>query len=176
MKIYSTFSYTTVKVSGRVSTLYLDRDALILHSRSPNCRRICWGTFVTHRNRNFDHQVNFSCSSNRCRNSERLRMPTLPRKGSYNRYRTNSAAISRLSWHLRLHSLAIASSWQKDTNYFYQVENVTGVAIVSFCVSLFIVLLGVLYYMRISRAQYARLRGESDGTNALSEASFDLLV
>lgn len=72
--------------------------------------------------------------------------------------------------------LAIASSWQKDYNYFYQVENVTAVAIVSFCVSLFIVLLGGLYYMRISRAQYARLRGESDGTNALSEASFDLLV
>lgn len=72
--------------------------------------------------------------------------------------------------------LAITSSWQKDQNYFYQVENVTGVAIVSFCVSLFMVIAGGLYYMRISRAQYARLRGESDGTNALSEASFNLLL
>jgi hypothetical protein len=72
--------------------------------------------------------------------------------------------------------LAITSSWQKDQNYFYQVENVTGVAIVSFCVSLFMVVAGGLYYMRISRAQYARLRGESNGTHALSEASFNLLI
>ncbi|KAL3770460.1 LOW QUALITY PROTEIN: hypothetical protein ACHAW5_001214 [Stephanodiscus triporus] len=77
-----------------------------------------------------------------------------PRKGSYNRYRTNSAAISRLSWHLRLHSLAIASSWQKDYNYFYQVENDGCCDCVILCVSIHSVI-GVLYYMRISRAQYA---------------------
>jgi hypothetical protein len=71
---------------------------------------------------------------------------------------------------------AITSSWQKDQNYFYQVENTTGVAIVSFCVSLFIVLAGGLYYMRISRAQYARLRDESDATHAPIGASFNLLV
>jgi hypothetical protein len=71
---------------------------------------------------------------------------------------------------------AITSSWQKDHNYFYQVENVTGVAIVSFCVSLLIALAGGLYYARISRAQYVRLIGESDGTHAPIEASFNLLV
>mmetsp|Transcript_5482 Transcript_5482/g.12509 ORF Transcript_5482/g.12509 Transcript_5482/m.12509 type:complete len:257 (-) Transcript_5482:80-850(-) len=78
--------------------------------------------------------------------------------------------------------LMITSSWQRSNKeqYFYQGGNdVTGVAIVSFCVSLFIVLTGGLHYMCSSRAQYARLRGESGngGNNsALSEASFGLLL
>ena len=71
---------------------------------------------------------------------------------------------------------AITSSWQKDENYFYRVENVAGVAIVSFCVSLLIVMAGGLYYARISRAQYGRLIDESDGAHAPTETSFNLLV
>ncbi|KAL7538872.1 hypothetical protein ACHAXR_008843 [Thalassiosira sp. AJA248-18] len=76
--------------------------------------------------------------------------------------------------------LMITSSWQRGhkDQYFYQGENVTGVAIMSFCVSLCIVLAGGLYYFFSSRAQYARLRGESGsgGNSALSETSFGLLA
>ena len=38
-------------------------------------------------------------------------------------------------------------------------------------------IVGILYYMRISHVDYARLRGESDSANAMiSEGSFALLV
>lgn len=77
--------------------------------------------------------------------------------------------------------MMVTSSWQRSHNeqYFYQGGgSVTTVAIVSFCVSLFIVMMGGLYYMFSSRAQYARLRGESgsEGKGASSEASFGLLL
>lgn len=76
--------------------------------------------------------------------------------------------------------LIVTSSWQRShtERYFYQGGSVTGVAIMSFCVSLLIVLAGGLYYMFSSRAQYARLRAESGsgGNSALSEASFGLLL
>jgi hypothetical protein len=74
--------------------------------------------------------------------------------------------------------MAISSSWQKEDNYFYnQGGNDSRVAIASLCVSWFIMLVGILYYMRISHVQYARLRGDDDGANAMiSEGSFALLV
>ena len=62
--------------------------------------------------------------------------------------------------------LMITSSWQRSHKEQYLNDggnNVTVVAIVSFCVSLFIVGLGGLYYFFISRAQYKRLQGESSG-------------
>ncbi|KAL9186540.1 hypothetical protein ACHAXT_005778 [Thalassiosira profunda] len=77
--------------------------------------------------------------------------------------------------------LTITSSWQRGhkEQYFYQGESVTGVAAVSFGVSLLIVAMGGLFYWLRSRAQYARLQGDSgsNGNNsALSEASFGLLL
>ena len=77
--------------------------------------------------------------------------------------------------------LLITSSWQRSNNeaYFNQGGDVTDVAILSFCTSLCIVLAGFAYYMISSRAQYARLRGESgDGgdTGASLDASFGLLL
>ena len=62
--------------------------------------------------------------------------------------------------------LMITSSWQRSHKEQYLNDggnNVTVVAIVSFCVSFFIVGLGGLYYFFISRAQYKRLQGESSG-------------
>jgi hypothetical protein len=78
--------------------------------------------------------------------------------------------------------MMITSSWQRShkEQYFYQGGSVTGVAGVSFCVSLGIVLTGGLYYRFSSRAQYARLarlQQESGlGGRLLSEASFGLLL
>mmetsp|Transcript_25334 Transcript_25334/g.43257 ORF Transcript_25334/g.43257 Transcript_25334/m.43257 type:complete len:393 (-) Transcript_25334:129-1307(-) len=76
--------------------------------------------------------------------------------------------------------MIITSSWQRShkEQYFYHGGNVTGLGILSFCVSLLIVLAGGVYYMVASKAQYARLRGEpgSSSRSALSEASFGLLL
>jgi len=78
--------------------------------------------------------------------------------------------------------LMITSSWQRghSEQYFYQTDNisVTGVAIMSSIVSLVFVLAGGIYYTVTSRAQYARLRGEtgSGGNSAVSEARFGLLL
>ena len=74
--------------------------------------------------------------------------------------------------------MAISSSWQKEDNYFYnQGGNDSRIAIASLCVSWFIMIVGVLYYMRISHVQYARLRGDCNGEHAMiSEGSFALLV
>jgi len=79
--------------------------------------------------------------------------------------------------------LMITSSWQRShtEQYFYQGNNdVTGVAIASLCASFFIVMVGALLYLLSSRAQYARLRGESrsdsGGSGAFLESNFGLLL
>jgi len=76
--------------------------------------------------------------------------------------------------------LLVTSSWQRSNNeaYLGQGNNLTGVAVLSFCASLFMVLAGGLYYTFSSRAQYARLRGGSGSgvSSVLSEASFGFLL
>ncbi len=78
--------------------------------------------------------------------------------------------------------LMVTSSWQRGNTgrFFYQQgENVSAVAIASFCVSLAFVFAGGAYYFVASKAQYKRLQGAealSGGNSALSEASFGLLL
>ena len=77
--------------------------------------------------------------------------------------------------------MMITDSWKRShkEQYFNQGGNVSGAAILSLCVSSLIVLAGGLYYFFMSRAQYARLRGESSsrsGNNALADMSFGLLT
>jgi len=62
--------------------------------------------------------------------------------------------------------LMITSSWQRSNKeqYFNDAGgDISVIAIISFCASFFIVLLGGLYYFSLSRAQYKRLRGSSSG-------------
>lgn len=104
MKIYSRYSYTIVRASDQVR-----------YGFGSSCTYFCialslrltfffgWG-LATLRNHNLDREVDVSRSSNRRRDPKRIRMSTRPREGSDNWARTDSAAISRFSWHLRLRS------------------------------------------------------------------------
>ena len=62
--------------------------------------------------------------------------------------------------------LMITSSWQRSNKeqYFNDAGgDISVIAIISFCASFFIVLLGGLYYFFLSKAQYKRLRGTNSG-------------
>jgi hypothetical protein len=73
--------------------------------------------------------------------------------------------------------LMIGWSSQRGFNNFYQEEHVTSIALLSFGVSLFLVIGGGWFYRRCSQAQYARLRNESEiGGSDASVTSFGLMV
>ena len=75
--------------------------------------------------------------------------------------------------------LMITSSWQRShkEQYFYQNNNISGVALASFGTALFIVVAGIVFYWFISKKQYTRLQDDSGRVNAASlEASFGLLL
>merc|ERR1711862_274237 len=57
--------------------------------------------------------------------------------------------------------LMVTSSWQRTHKdiYFYNAGGVNTVAVMCFSASLFFVLAGWAYFMRISLAQYKRLGG-----------------
>jgi len=77
--------------------------------------------------------------------------------------------------------LMITSSWQRSNKeqYFNDAGgDISVIAIISFCASFFIVLLGGLYYFFLSKAQYARLRGgaTSNGSGRNSVLAAGLLT
>ncbi len=169
MKTYSIYSYTTDQVSSQVRnvikirfdifaahlTLNIDSQeiaTLIVKSLFPihPIAAAIQSIYVCRRDLEGDVTIGLG----------RTLLPSIFLRGTY------EFALSMIGW-----------SSQRGYNNFYQEDHVTGIALLSFCVSILLVVSGGCFYRHCSKAQYARLRDESEaGDGNAPDTSFGLMV